>query len=62
MLKLFVSLLYDLIPGAAALILQANPAMTPDDVWTTMAADATPNVVSDPGFRSPNTFLYVPSA
>jgi len=48
--------------GAAALILQANPSMSPDDVWTQMAADATPDVVSDPGFRSPNTFLYVPSA
>jgi len=47
------------VSGAAALILQANPSLTPDEVWNQMAADATPNVVSDPGFRSPNTFLYV---
>merc|ERR1711971_178284 len=47
------------VSGAAALLVQANPSFTPDDVWAAMAADATPNVVGNPGFRSPNTFLYV---
>lgn len=48
------------VSGAAALIMQANPSMTPDDVWAQMAADSTPDVVGNPGYRSPNTFLYVP--
>ncbi|XP_072030264.1 aqualysin-1-like [Amphiura filiformis] len=47
------------VSGAAALILQSNPDMAPADVWAQMAADATPDVVSNPGRRSPNTFLYV---
>merc|ERR1711971_120053 len=47
------------VSGAAALLVQATQSFTPDDVWAAMAADATPNVVGNPGFRSPNTFLYV---
>ena len=47
------------ITGAAALYLQANPSMTPDQVWAQMLSDATLDIVEDPGRRSPNTFLFV---
>jgi len=47
------------VSGAAALYLQENSAMTPDEVWTQMATDATLDVVGNPGRRSPNTFLFV---
>ncbi|XP_072030115.1 aqualysin-1-like [Amphiura filiformis] len=48
------------VSGAAALILQGVPSMSPADVWSAMSRDATLDVVSNPGVRSPNSFLYVP--
>lgn len=46
------------VTGAAALILAANPGMTPANVAAAMITAATPNVVSDAGVGSPNRFLY----
>jgi len=50
------------VSGAAALYLQADASMSPDAVWAQMAADSSADLVGNPGFRSPNVFLYVPSA
>ncbi|HEU4423585.1 MAG TPA: S8 family serine peptidase [Pilimelia sp.] len=45
--------------GVAALILSANPNLTPQQVRDRMVADATPNVVGNPGTGSPNRLLFV---
>jgi len=45
--------------GAAALILSANPAATPQQVRDTMVGAATPGVVTNPGTGSPNLLLFV---
>jgi len=50
------------VTGAAALIVAANPGITPANVAATMMANATPGVVANPGTGSPNRLLYVPSA
>jgi len=49
------------VAGAAALIYGANPGMTPAQVWSTMSANSTPNVISNPGTGSPNRLLFVGS-
>lgn len=46
------------VAGAAALILAANPGMTPANVAAAMMAASTPNVVASAGVGSPNRFLY----
>jgi subtilisin family serine protease len=46
------------VVGAAALILSANPSMTPAQVQSTMKANGTPNKISNPGAGSPNTLLF----
>ena len=46
------------VTGAAALILAANPGMTPANVAAAMMAASTPNVVGGAGAGSPNLFLY----
>jgi subtilisin family serine protease len=48
--------------GVAALIASANPAWTPQQVRDRLVADATPNVVTNPGTGSPNRLLFVPGA
>jgi subtilisin family serine protease len=45
--------------GAAALVLAANPAFSPAQVRDRLVADATPNVVTNPGTGSPNRLLFV---
>lgn len=50
------------VAGAAALIVAANPGITPANVAASMMANATPGVVANPGTGSPNRLLYVPSA
>jgi len=50
------------VAGAAALIVAANPGITPANVAATMMANATPGAVVNPGTGSPNRLLYVPSA
>jgi subtilisin family serine protease len=45
--------------GVAALIKAANPSFTPQQVRDKMVADATPNVVTNPGTGSPNRLLFV---
>ncbi|MBM0234466.1 S8 family peptidase [Micromonospora sp. STR1_7] len=47
------------VVGAAALLASANPGWTPQQVRDQMVANATPNVVSNPGSGSPNRLLYV---
>ncbi|HEX6871721.1 MAG TPA: S8 family serine peptidase [Micromonosporaceae bacterium] len=47
------------VAGAAALVLAANPTYTPQQVRDKLVADATPNVVTNPGTGSPNLLLYV---
>ncbi len=49
------------VVGAAALVLAANPSFTPQQVRDKLVADATPNVVTDPGTGSPNRLLYTGS-
>jgi subtilisin family serine protease len=49
------------VVGAAARLLQ-NSSLTPQQVRDTMVANATPNVVSNPGTGSPNRLLYTPVA
>jgi len=46
------------VTGAAALILAANPGMTPANVAAAMMAASTSNVVGSAGVGSPNRFLY----
>jgi Subtilase family/Proprotein convertase P-domain len=47
------------VAGTAALILSANPSFTPLQVRDRLVADATPNVVGNPGTGSPNRLLFV---
>jgi subtilisin family serine protease len=48
------------VAGAAALLLQRSPAMTPAQVWAAIDADTTKNVVTmPPGFPSANKLLHV---
>lgn len=47
------------VAGAAALILGANPLLNPLQVAATLYADATPNLVTNPGPGSPNRLLFV---
>lgn len=49
------------VAGAAALILEASPAMAPADVARVLTASATRNIVGAPGAGSPNILLYVGS-
>jgi subtilisin family serine protease len=46
--------------GIAALIKQANPSFTPQQVRDRMVADATSGVVGSPGTGSPNLLGFVP--
>ncbi|UVS80479.1 S8 family peptidase [Actinokineospora sp. UTMC 2448] len=46
------------VAGAAALHLTANPGATPKQVHDALAANATPNLVTNPGSGSPNKLLY----
>ena len=47
------------VVGAAALVVSANPGWTPAQVRNQLVANATPNVVTNPGSGSPNRLLYV---
>ncbi|WP_433127993.1 S8 family peptidase [Micromonospora sp. CA-240977] len=47
------------VVGAAALVASANPGWTPAQVRNQLVANATPNVVTNPGSGSPNLLLYV---
>lgn len=47
------------VAGAAALLLSANPGLTPAQVASTMFAAATPDRVNDAGPGSPNRLLFV---
>lgn len=47
------------VAGAAALVLAANPFLNPQQVAATLYADATPNLVTNPGPGSPNRLLFV---
>ncbi|WCN81595.1 S8 family peptidase [Micromonospora sp. LH3U1] len=47
------------VVGAAALVASANPSWTPQQVRNQLVANATPNVVTNPGSGSPNLLLYV---
>jgi hypothetical protein len=47
------------VAGAAALLLDANPGLSPAAVRNWITNDATVGVVSDPGTGSPNLLLYV---
>ncbi|MEU7524351.1 S8 family serine peptidase [Saccharothrix sp. NPDC042600] len=47
------------VAGAAALFLSANPTATPAEVTAKILADATPDVVVNPGAGSPNRLLFV---
>jgi subtilisin family serine protease len=46
------------VAGAAALILSANPAFTPQQVRDRMVTNATTGVVGSPGTGSPNRLLF----
>ena len=50
------------VAGAAALLLEADPTMTPAAVATKLTTYATPDVVSSQGAGSINLFLYTKSA
>ena len=50
------------VAGAAALVASQNPTWTPAQVAAKLVADATPNVVTNPGSGSPNRLLYVDNA
>ncbi|WP_211588918.1 FG-GAP repeat domain-containing protein, partial [Allorhizocola rhizosphaerae] len=50
------------VAGAAALILAANPGLTPAQVATVMFGNATPNIVTNPGTGSPNRLLFTNAA
>jgi subtilisin family serine protease len=47
------------VAGAAALLLSADPALTPADVTNKLLTSATPDVVGDPGAGSANRLLHV---
>ncbi|HEY8471814.1 MAG TPA: S8 family serine peptidase [Natronosporangium sp.] len=47
------------VAGAAALIASANPTWTPAQIRDKLVADATQNVVTNPGTGSPNRLLFV---
>jgi subtilisin family serine protease len=49
------------VAGAAALLLEANPAATPTEVRDGLVGAGTPDVVADPGTGSPNVLLYTGS-
>jgi subtilisin family serine protease len=48
--------------GAAALLLHDNPLLTPAQVSAALIANATPDVVLNPGTGSPNRLLFVGAA
>lgn len=48
-----------MVAGAAALYLHDHPAASPDEVRSALIAQATPNVVGNPGPGSPNRLLFV---
>lgn len=50
------------VAGAAALLLEADPTMSPSAVAAKLLTYATPDVVSSPGAGSVNLFLYTKSA
>ncbi|NBU60640.1 MAG: hypothetical protein EBS27_02540, partial [Actinobacteria bacterium] len=50
------------VAGAAALLLEADPTMSPSAVAAKLLTYATPDVVSSPGVGSVNLFLYTKSA
>jgi subtilisin family serine protease len=50
------------VAGAAALYLAANPGATPAAVRDALVANATKNVVTNPGTGSPNALIYNGSA
>jgi subtilisin family serine protease len=47
------------VAGGAALLLGANPSMTPAAVEAALEANATPNKITNPGTGSPNLLLFV---
>jgi subtilisin family serine protease len=49
------------VAGAAALLLEENPNLTPAQVMSDLAAYATPDVVTDPRPGSPNLLLFTRS-
>ena len=46
------------VTGTAALYLDANPSLTPAQVASALASNATTNVVTNPGSGSPNGLVY----
>jgi subtilisin family serine protease len=48
------------VAGAAALLLGANPALTPTQVRSALVGQATAGVVANRGAGSPNRLLYIP--
>ena len=48
------------VAGAAALVLQENPSLSPNDVAATLTSRATVGVLSGIGAGSPNRLLFVP--
>ncbi|MFD0597160.1 S8 family serine peptidase [Catellatospora coxensis] len=50
------------VAGAAALILQANPGLTPQQVRDTIVSRGTSGVVTDAGLGSPDLLLHSPPA
>ncbi|SCL25687.1 Serine protease, subtilisin family [Micromonospora inyonensis] len=49
------------VAGAAALVLGANPGLSPAQVAGTLTSNGTPNKITNPGTGSPNLLLHVPS-
>lgn len=47
------------VAGAAALVLGANPGLSPQQVGNALIGNATANVIGNPGNGSPNQLLYV---
>jgi subtilisin family serine protease len=47
------------VAGAAALVLSANPSMSPAQVRNTLVNNATTGVVRSAGTNSPNRLLFV---